>query len=188
MPSARRIPSPAHRRRPVPRSIGIALLSALLAAAACGGMRQGTDRNVEAPSSSVTWNRLRFEVRLLPGDLDRLRAVATVTNETARHRTVQVPWCLVRLRIYDEVGLAYDQDEDEGCAGMVRVLDLASNASESRSVTVPASDVARTSPEPREFTVAAYLPRSSARGDPPRAEMEFVVGRVRLARPDSTAP
>lgn len=178
---------PRHSTPPrLPRAlrtlVGLASTLPLLSGCATAG-GSGASPNPGLQSASTTWDRLTFEVTLLPSGTGSLVVRGTVTDRAGAPRVAYVPACFPWIRLYDERGLAYDRDEDERCDGPDRSLDLAPSASESWRLSVPASHVDRTGPEPRTYRVELYVPPAHHPDAPPRAAREIPVGRVRLAAP-----
>lgn len=165
---------------------GLALLVAGLALpSGCAVAGSGSSPNPGLRSAAVSWDRLRLQAEILPSGTGALAVRGTVTDETGVARVAYLPACFPWIRLYDERGLAYDRDEDEGCDGPDRTVDLAPYGSESWRLEIPHSRVARTRSEPRTYRVELYLPPAHHPGAPPRAAREIPVGNVRLAAPGS---
>lgn len=170
------------------RAVGLLASASLLAvaggcAAGSGGDGGAAPSLRERPPSreSAEWAGLRYEIALRPSPLDRLRLRATVTNVSTGFRDQELPFCLIRARLYRDGRLAWDQAADEGCGDALRVLRLGPGESRSFSRSLTAERVLGDSLPPGTYRLRARLPGSDRPGLP-RADMSFDLGTVTLER------
>lgn len=159
----------------------LAALTAGCAGSASGGGEASPDRGPPF-RESVEWAGLRYEVAVRASPPDRLRLRATVTNVSTGFREQELPFCLVRARLYREGRLVWDQAEDEGCGDDVRVVRLRGGESRTFSRTIGAERVLGDSLSPGRFDLRAHLPGATVPGRP-RAETELHLGTVVLESP-----
>lgn len=176
---------------PIRSAVG-SLIAGALATWACAGGAAGSgggdvSLHQRPPSrESAAWAGLRYEIALRPSPLDRLRLRATVTNVSGGFREQLLPFCLIRIRLYRDGRLAWDQAAAEGCGEGVRLLRLRAGESRSFSRTLTAERVLGDSLEPGRYRLRAHLPGSDRPGRP-RADMTFELGQVTLERSEGGA-
>lgn len=126
----------------------------------------------------MEWAGLELTWRLVPSPPDRIRVHAVVANRGARHVERELPHCVIRVRLYREGELAWDQGADGGCDG-VRHIGLSPGEEAEFWSSVTADEVLGPDTAPGDFLVRIHLP-SSRRPGLPRAEMELTLGETSL--------
>lgn len=126
----------------------------------------------------MEWAGLELTWRLVPSPPDRIRVHAVVANRGERHVERELPRCVVRVRLYREGELAWDQGADGGCDGL-RHIGLSPGEEAEFWSSVTAGEVLGPDTAPGDFLVRIHLP-SSRRPGLPRAEMELTLGRSSL--------
>lgn len=127
----------------------------------------------------MEWAGLRIGWELLPSPPDRIRVHAVVANRSSRFVARELPYCVIRVRLYREGELIWDQGAGEACFGLRRVRLSPGEEADFRS-TVTAGEVLGPHTRPGDFVVRVHLPSSRRPGLPPRAEMELTLGETTL--------
>lgn len=103
---------------------------------------------------------------------------AVVANGGSRVVARELPYCVIRVRLYREGKLTWDQGADGACAGL-RQVHLAPGEEVDFRSSVTAAEVLDPDTPPGDFLVRIHLP-SSQRPGLPRAEMELTLGETTL--------
>lgn len=128
----------------------------------------------------MEWAGLRIAWELVPSPPDRIRVHAVVANREARHVARELPWCVVRMRLYRDGELAWDQGADGRCGG-IREVRLAPGEEADFRSSATAEEVLGPEAAGGDFLVRVYLP-GSRRPGLPRADMELTLGEITLTR------
>lgn len=126
----------------------------------------------------MEWAGLELTWELVRSPPDRVRVRAVVSNGGERHVERELPYCVIRIRLYREGRLAWDQGSDGACAG-IRSIRLPPGADAAYRSSVTAGEVLGPDVPPGDFLVRVHLP-GSRRPGPPRAEMELTLGQITL--------
>ncbi len=165
-----------------PRSVLLSALVLTTALSACAGRSpEGSAPGVG--STSVDWAGLTIEYRMLPSADDRLRVSASVENRTSGRVVRELPFCVVRLRLYLSDRLVWDEGRAEACAG-IRTLDLRPGEVEDFWSSFTAERVLGDSLPEGDYLVRLYLPGSDRPGTI-RTSMELTLAEKTLARPST---
>lgn len=91
----------------------------------------------------------------------------------------ELPHCVIRVRLYREGQLAWDQGADGACDGL-RQVGLSPGEEADFWSSVTADEVLGPDLPPGDFLVRVHLP-SRQRPGPPRAEIELTLGEISLS-------
>lgn len=155
------MPPPGRRAATGGVTVAALLLAALLVGA-CAGRGPG-DPAPGVGSTTLDWAGLRLEYRMLPSPGDRIRVSATVVNGTGRRVYRELPYCVIRMRLYRADRVVWDQARDEACVG-VRTLELAPGEQRDYRSSVTAERILGDSLAPGDYLVRLYLPGSDRPG------------------------
>lgn len=126
----------------------------------------------------MDWAGLEITWHLVSSPRDRIRVRAVVANRQGRHLSRELPYCIVRLRLYRRGERVWDQGADGGCGGL-RQVRLAPGEEVDFWSSVTAEEVLGGDVPAGDFLVRVHLP-SSQRLGLPRAEMELTLGEITL--------
>lgn len=101
-----------------------------------------------------------------------------VANREGRHLARELPFCVIRMRLYRDGQLAWDQGAAGGCGG-IRQVRLAPGEEADFWSSATAAEVLPPGSEAEDFLVRVHLPASQRPGLP-RAEMELTLGEITL--------
>lgn len=162
-------------------------IAALLAlgAVACSGRSPG-DPAPGVGSTSVDWAGLTIQYLMLPSPSDRIRVSATVANRTGGRLLRELPFCVVRLRLYRGDRLAWDEGRVEACGG-IRTLDLRPGEEQDFWTSVTAERVLGDSLPAGDYLVRVFLPGSDRPGTI-RTSMELTLAEKTLGRETQDSP
>lgn len=168
----------------VPTAVPVALLL-LAGVAACAGRDPG-DPAPGVGSTTLEWAGLSIEYRMIPSSADRIRVGATVANRTSGTVARELPFCVIRMRLYRGDRLAWDEGRAEACAG-IRTVQLRPGEEQDFWSSVTAERVLGDSLPAGDYLVRLYLP-GNARPGAIRTSMELTLAEKTLARSSSQAP
>ena len=161
-----------------PASVTTALL-ALLLFPACAGRAPG-DPAPGVGTTTLDWAGLRIEYTMAPSPTNRLRVNATVVNRSPQRVVRELPFCVIRIRLYREDRLAWDQGRREACFG-VRTVDLQPSEGRDFWTSTTADRVLGDSLPAGDYLVRLFLPGSDRPGTI-RTNMEVTLGEKTLRR------
>ena len=101
-----------------------------------------------------------------------------VANREGHHLSRELPFCVIRMRLYRDGEPVWDQGADGGCGG-IRQVRLAPGEQADFWSSATADEVLTPGTEAGTFLVRVYLPASQRPGLP-RAEMELTLGEITL--------
>lgn len=126
----------------------------------------------------MEWADLDIRWELVPTPPDRIRVHAVVSNRSGRALDLELPYCVVRIRLYREGRLAWDEGGEGDCDGIRRIRLAPGEASDFWS-SATADEVLGPDLPPGDFLARIYLP-GSRRPGPPRADLELTLGEITL--------
>ena len=168
---------PEGARRARARPTGVFLLLLLLPA--CAGRAPG-DPAPGVGSTALDWAGLRIEYTMAPSPADRIRIGATVANRSPGRLVRELPFCVIRMRLYRGDRLAWDQGRVDNCFG-VRTLHLAPGEERDFWASTTADRVLGDSLPGGDYLVRLFLPGSDRPGTI-RTNMEVTLGEKTLER------
>ena len=168
---------PQEAPRPAARLAGALLLLWLLPA--CAGRAPG-DPAPGVGSTALDWAGLRIEYTMAPSPADRIRIGATVANRSPGRLVRELPFCVIRMRLYRGDRLAWDQGGVDNCFG-VRTLHLEPGEERNFWASTTADRVLGDSLAGGDYLVRLFLPGSDRPGTV-RTNMEVTLGEKTLRR------